>query len=53
VPFDPRIHALRGQPGQIAVATKYADFLHGSQILKSHVDCGKVKTPIHCAVSRR
>jgi len=45
VPFDPRIHALRGQPGQIAVAAKYADFLAGSQILKSHIDCGKVQDP--------
>ena len=45
VPFDSRIHQLRGQPGQIAVAKKYAQFLNGSDILESHVDCGKVQDP--------
>ena len=45
VPFDERIHQLRGQPGQIAVAKKYAQFLHGSGILESHVNCGKVQDP--------
>jgi histidine ammonia-lyase len=45
VPFDSRIHQLRGQPGQIAVAKKYAHFLNDSGILESHVDCGKVQDP--------
>ena len=45
VPFDSRIHQLRGQPGQIAVAKKYAQFLNDSGILESHVDCGKVQDP--------
>ena len=37
-PFDPRIHALRGQPGQIDVAEFYRQLLAGSAIRKSHVD---------------
>ena len=35
-PFDPRIHALRGQPGQIDVAQFYRTLLEGSAIRKSH-----------------
>jgi histidine ammonia-lyase len=35
-PFDPRIHALRGQPGQIDVAQYYRALLEGSVIRKSH-----------------
>ncbi|MFT3820075.1 MAG: histidine ammonia-lyase [Rubrivivax sp.] len=37
-PFDPRIHALRGQPGQIDVAVYYRALLQGSSIRQSHVD---------------
>ena len=37
-PFDPRIHALRGQPGQIDVAVYYRELLAGSAIRASHVD---------------
>ncbi len=37
-PFDPRIHALRGQPGQIDVAQYYRALLGGSQIRNSHLD---------------
>jgi len=37
-PFDPRIHALRGQPGQIDVARYYRRLLEGSAIRKSHLD---------------
>jgi histidine ammonia-lyase len=36
-PFDPRIHALRGQPGQIDVAMAYRSLLSGSQIRLSHL----------------
>ena len=36
-PFDPRIHALRGQPGQIDVARYYRALLAGSAIRKSHL----------------
>jgi len=35
-PFDPRIHALRGQPGQIDVAQFYRALLAGSEIRDSH-----------------
>jgi histidine ammonia-lyase len=35
-PFDPRIHALRGQPGQIDVAQVYRQLLAGSAIRASH-----------------
>jgi histidine ammonia-lyase len=44
-PFDPRISALRGQPGQIRVATAIADLLEGSEIVASHTRCGKVQDP--------
>jgi len=37
-PFDPRIHALRGQPGQIDVARYYRALLQGSAIRASHSD---------------
>jgi histidine ammonia-lyase len=36
-PFDPRIHALRGQPGQIDVAHYYRALLEGSAIRRSHL----------------
>jgi histidine ammonia-lyase len=35
-PFDERIHALRGQPGQIQVARLYRELLNGSAIRESH-----------------
>jgi histidine ammonia-lyase len=44
-PFDPRISQLRGQPGQIAVAARIADYLSGSEILTSHVACTRVQDP--------
>jgi histidine ammonia-lyase len=37
-PFDPRIHALRGQPGQIDVAQYYRALLTGSAIRLSHAE---------------
>ena len=37
-PFDPRIHAVRGQPGQIDVAQYYRALLKGSSIRQSHKD---------------
>ena len=37
-PFDPRIHALRGQPGQIDVAQYYRALLAGSVIRLSHLE---------------
>ena len=44
-PFDPRIHAARGQPGQIAVAACMRALLAGSEIRHSHLDCGRVQDP--------
>ncbi|MEJ6023536.1 histidine ammonia-lyase [Ramlibacter sp. PS4R-6] len=37
-PFDPRIHAVRGQPGQIDCAAAYRSLLVGSQIRASHLE---------------
>ena len=37
-PFDPRIHAVRGQPGQIETAAAYRQLLSGSAIRASHVE---------------
>ena len=42
-PFDARIHALRGQAGQIRVAAALRGLLAGSQIRESHKDCGRVQ----------
>lgn len=36
-PFDERIHAVRGQPGQIDVAATYRRLLAGSAIRRSHL----------------
>ncbi len=44
-PFDPRIHDLRGQPGQIRVAAVYRNLIAGSRIRASHVDCDRVQDP--------
>lgn len=44
-PFDPRIHALRGQPGQIDVAGAIRALLEGSAINLSHIDCDRVQDP--------
>ena len=44
-PFDARIHAARGQPGQIAVAAAMRALLDGSRIVDSHADCGRVQDP--------
>jgi histidine ammonia-lyase len=44
-PFDPRIHAVRGQPGQSETARVYKRLLAGSEIRKSHLDCDRVQDP--------
>ena len=44
-PFDARIHAARGQPGQIAVASALRALLDGSAIRHSHDDCNRVQDP--------
>ena len=37
-PFDARIHAVRGQPGQIDCAAAYRALTNGSAIRKSHLE---------------
>jgi histidine ammonia-lyase len=44
-PFDPRIHEVRGQPGQITVARLLDDLLAGSGIRASHLECDRVQDP--------
>ncbi|MBA1204877.1 histidine ammonia-lyase [Pseudomonas capeferrum] len=45
-PFDARIHAARGQQGQIDAAACYRDLLgDASEISASHEHCGKVQDP--------
>ncbi|MEK7265996.1 MAG: histidine ammonia-lyase [Pseudomonadota bacterium] len=44
-PFDARIHALRGQPGQIDVAKSLRAMLTGSAINASHINCDRVQDP--------
>jgi histidine ammonia-lyase len=45
-PFDARIHALRGQPGQIAVAAILRGLMAGSVIRRSHLtDDPRVQDP--------
>jgi len=44
-PFDPRLSAVRGQPGQIRVAAEIRDLLDGSAIVESHFRCGRVQDP--------
>uniref|UniRef100_UPI00131CFB41 aromatic amino acid lyase n=1 Tax=Burkholderia sp. S171 TaxID=1641860 RepID=UPI00131CFB41 len=45
VPFDARIHSLRGHAGQIDAADAYRTLLEGSAINLSHQDCDKVQDP--------
>lgn len=45
VPFDGRIHASRGQPGQIDVAAAYRQLLAGSEIRASHLSCPRIQDP--------
>jgi histidine ammonia-lyase len=45
-PFDARIHAARGQRGQIDAATVYRHLLgDSSEVGRSHQDCSKVQDP--------
>ena len=44
-PFDKRIHQIRRQPGQLAVAAQLKSLLRGSRIRASHLDCAKVQDP--------
>ncbi|WP_144946839.1 histidine ammonia-lyase [Pseudomonas oryzihabitans] len=45
-PFDARIHAARGQRGQIDVAAAYRELLtDSSEVSRSHANCDKVQDP--------
>lgn len=44
-PFDARIHAARGQKGQMLLAAEYRRILAGSQIRDSHRSCDRVQDP--------
>jgi len=45
VPFDARIHSVRGQPAQIAVAAAFRAVLGESEIGHSHENCDRVQDP--------
>lgn len=51
VPFDARLHELRGQPGPARVAERLRGLLAGSPVVASHADCGRVQDPytLRCA----
>jgi histidine ammonia-lyase len=40
---DPRVHALRPHPGQVAVASNTRRLCEGSEIMESHKNCGRVQ----------
>ncbi len=44
-PFDARIHAARGQKGQIVAAACLRALMAGSEIRHSHEHCGRVQDP--------
>jgi histidine ammonia-lyase len=44
-PFDPRVHEVRGQPGQIETAMVLRGLIHGSAIRQSHLACDRVQDP--------
>ncbi|WP_423820688.1 histidine ammonia-lyase [Salinisphaera sp. SPP-AMP-43] len=45
VPFDARIHQVRGHAGQTDAAAIYRDLMADSAIRASHLDCEKVQDP--------
>jgi histidine ammonia-lyase len=44
-PFDPRLHALRPFAGNKLVAQRLRLILKNSDIMQSHIDCGRVQDP--------
>src|SRR5438045_5900740 len=44
-PFDERLHRLRPIAGNELVAQRLRLLLHQSEIMQSHVDCGRVQDP--------
>ncbi|HEU5479341.1 MAG TPA: aromatic amino acid lyase, partial [Candidatus Tumulicola sp.] len=43
--FDRRLNELRPHPGQLRVAANLRALLAGSEIVKSHAECGRVQDP--------
>jgi histidine ammonia-lyase len=44
-PFDERLHQLRPYAGNQLVARRLSTLLDGSEIMQSHMDCGRVQDP--------
>lgn len=44
-PFDERLHGLRPFKGNKIVAERLRMLLHNSEIMQSHIDCGRVQDP--------
>ncbi|MGZ3850711.1 MAG: histidine ammonia-lyase [Flavisolibacter sp.] len=44
-PFDKRLHDLRPFAGNCLVAQRLLQFLDHSEIMQSHIDCGRVQDP--------
>ena len=44
-PFDERLHRLRPYPGNQLVARRLRLLVEGSEIMQSHIDCGRVQDP--------
>lgn len=44
-PFDEKLHELRPYTGSKLVAQRLRLLLNGSEIMQSHVDCGRVQDP--------
>jgi len=44
-PFDERLHDLRPFRGNQLVAQRLRKLLEGSEIMQSHIDCGRVQDP--------
>lgn len=44
-PFDERLHVLRPFTGSLLVAQRLRLLLYRSEIMQSHVDCGRVQDP--------
>ena len=49
-PFDERLHALRPFEGNKLVAQRLMHLLKESEIMQSHVDCGRVQDPYSLAL---
>ena len=44
-PFDDRLHQLRPYSGNLLVAQRLRGLLESSDIMQSHIDCGRVQDP--------